>query len=150
MSEMKRAHFLPAPHFFNLQQACHTLQAAFGDGSGVYLVGSSLKTRDYRDVDVRCIMPDEEFERLFPGCPNNRYLHALWCVMCSTISLWLSKHTDLPIDFQIQSMEEANRLYPTAEGNPRNFLGLFVYETRQAIEEQEAKEKEDAPVRKPQ
>lgn len=143
---MKRAHFLPAPHFFNLQQACHTLEAAFRcDGpSGIYLVGSSIKKRDYRDVDVRCILPDDEFERLFPKCPNNRYLHALWCVMCSTISLWLSQHTDLPIDFQIQSMSEANRLYPTAEDNPRNFLGLFVYETREAIEEQQAKEATDA------
>jgi hypothetical protein len=123
---------------FNLQQACHTLQAAFEFGVGIYLVGSSLTRRDYRDVDVRCILPDEEFDRLFPKCPQNRYLHPLWCVMCSSISLWLCKHTDLPVDFQIQSMTEANTLYPTAEDHRRNFLGLFVFETRKAVEEAEA------------
>ena len=51
MTEPQRASYLPAPHMFNLQQACHTLQAAFDFGVGIYLVGSCLTKREYRDVD---------------------------------------------------------------------------------------------------
>ena len=32
-----------------------------------YLVGSALERQDWRDVDVRFIMSDEEFRKQFPG-----------------------------------------------------------------------------------
>lgn len=120
---MHRANYLPVPHVFLLNQACLTLNRALG--LGVYLVGSSLVKRDYRDVDVRAIVRDAEYQRMFPGIGIPQH-HALWSLMCASISLYLEKLTGLPIDFQIQSMTEANTKYPTGE---RQALGLFVAES---------------------
>lgn len=41
---MQRANYLPAPHAFNLSQACIVVQHAFPT-YGVYLVGSALEKR---------------------------------------------------------------------------------------------------------
>lgn len=60
-----RASYLGVPEAFQLDQACLVLTDAFGPH--VYQVGSSLQRRDYRDVDVRVILPDDEFDRMFPG-----------------------------------------------------------------------------------
>lgn len=125
---MKRANYIAAPHYFNLNQACRTLTEAFG--FNVYLVGSALTTRDHRDVDVRCILPDEHYARLFPGLSGNPSLNALWSVMCSSISLWLSQATGLPVDFQIQQQTEANAEFPGAAG--RHPLGIFLEPKRTA------------------
>jgi hypothetical protein len=42
--------------------------------------------------------------------------------MCSAISLYLSQHSGLPVDFQFQRRTEANAEY---DGN-RSALGIFV------------------------
>ena len=120
---MTRANYIRAPHFFNLDQACGTLREAFGPH--IYLVGSSLSRRDHGDVDVRCILPDEHYDRLFPGLCASAAPHrsALWSLVCASISLWLSRHADLPVDFQIQQATQANEQYPT---EPRSALGLFL------------------------
>ncbi len=122
MSEKKRANWLPAPAFFNLNQACRVLTEAFGHH--VYLVGSSLARRDHRDVDVRCILPDEEFDRLFPNQADmtRHDLTAFWSLLCVAVSEWLSNRTGLPIDFQIQRMTQANEKFP----GPRHALGIFL------------------------
>jgi hypothetical protein len=118
---MKRANYIGAPHFFNLNQACLTLNQAFGFGH-IYLVGSSIERRDFRDVDVRCILPDEKFAQLFSGLTGDPTRNAFWSLLCSSISLWLSQHSGLPVDFQIQQQTVAN-----AENNgPRHALGLFI------------------------
>lgn len=119
---MKRANFIPSPHYFNLNMACRTLTEAFG--WHVYLVGSAIERRDYRDVDVRLILPDEEYARLFPGLSGNPTLSALWSLMCSSISLYLSQHSGLPVDFQIQQQTEANAAHPEAAA--RHPLGIFL------------------------
>jgi hypothetical protein len=36
-----------------------------------YQVGSSLFTKEWRDVDVRLILPDDEFDRRFGQHPQN-------------------------------------------------------------------------------
>lgn len=118
--DVKRANYLPVPHVFNLNQACMVLAQAFE--YGVYLVGSCLHKRDYRDVDVRAILADDEYDRLFPGIGNEQH-HPLWSLMCASISLYLEKATGLPIDFQIQKQSEANEKYKGA----RHALGMFVY-----------------------
>lgn len=115
----KRANFIRAPHFFNLNMACRALAEAFDNH--IYLVGSSLERRDYGDVDVRCILPDDDFDRLFPNLCGSPSRDPLWSLMCSSISLYLSQHSDLPVDFQIQRMTEANAEF---EG-PRHALGIF-------------------------
>lgn len=118
---MGRANYLPAPHYFMLNMACRALTEAFG--YNVYLVGSSIERRDYRDVDVRCILEDGEYERLFPGLSGNPTLNALWSVMCSSISLYLSQQSGLPVDFQIQKQSEANAI---DRRTPRHPLGIFL------------------------
>ena len=65
-----------------------------------YLVGSALTTKDYRDVDVRLIVHDDRFKALAEMVDLPR-LHL-------ALSLWGQKATGLPIDFQLQSMTDAN------------------------------------------
>lgn len=123
---MMRANYIGAPQFYELNQACRLLTDAFGHC--VYLVGSSIERRDYRDVDIRCILDDAEFERLFPGARNRPASSALWSLVVTSISLWLSKRTGLPVDFQIQSMTEAD-----AEKGMRCAVGIFLEPRRDAV-----------------
>ena len=117
----KRANFLGAPEALHLNVVCATLVEAFG--YNIYLVGSCLNRRDYRDVDIRCIMSDEDYDRVFPNATKNQQLNAFWCLTCAAISEWMAKRTGLPIDFQIQKMTDANTDYPK---QPRSALGLFA------------------------
>lgn len=118
---MIRANFIGAPQFYNLQCACAMLVEAFG--YSIYLVGSSLERRDFRDVDVRCILSDDQFDRLFPNISGSNYqTDAFWCLACSAISEWLQTRTNLPIDFQIQRCTQAN----VENDGPRSALGLFI------------------------
>lgn len=126
---MKRVNWLPAPHFFNLNQACRLINDSFAEGYGCYLVGSSTRTRDYRDVDVRMILPDEEFERFFPGAKDRPDMNPLWSLMCSSISLFLQTHSSLPVDFQIQAQSVANAEFTRADGHDRQPLGVFLRPT---------------------
>jgi len=118
--EMKRANFIGVPAMFNLQAACAMVVDAFG--WCVFLVGSSLERRDYRDVDVRAILDDVEYDRLFPRHAQPQCLDPLWNLMCVSISEWLASRTGLPIDFQIQRHTDANAEYH----GQRSALGVFV------------------------
>jgi hypothetical protein len=64
-----------------------------------HLVGSALTTADYRDVDVRVILPDDRVQ-LLEQLVAVADLNLAW-------SLWGQKVTGLPIDFQVQSETEA-------------------------------------------
>lgn len=89
----------------------------FGDivadyfGEHPYHVGSSLHSKDWRDVDVRLILDDADFERRF-GAPQlaevNPKLAAVTLAFCALGTAM----TGLPIDFQIQPMIWANERYP--------------------------------------
>ncbi len=103
------AHYLGAPEFHRLNQACRPLVEAFG--FGVYLVGSSLVRPDYRDVDIRAILPDDEFDRLFPVGGDNYTISSFWSLVCSSVSLQIAQATGLKIDFQVQRMSDANAKY---------------------------------------
>ena len=120
-TDKQRANWLPAPAYCNLNAACAIINSAFRGGFGCYLVGSSLERRDHRDVDVRYIMGDEEFDRLFP-CGGDRVHDALWSLMCLSISLWLSQQSGLPVDFQIQRQSNANAKHK----GRRSALGVFL------------------------
>lgn len=119
---MKRSNWLPAPQAYLLNQMCVIVNKAFDDSYGCYLVGSALKRRDYRDVDVRFIMADTEYDKLF-GTTMPAHMHPLWSLMCTSISLFLQTHTGLPVDFQIQQMTRANAENENEEHHP---LGAFV------------------------
>lgn len=128
MPEKYYAHYLTTTTYFKLDVSCIPLWAAFGGGiGGVYLVGSVLRKPDWRDVDIRAILDDAEYDRLFPVTDRHGE-NAQWKLICIAISQYLSSVTGLPIDFQLQRQTNANERYPKAEGHQRNAIGLFVHE----------------------
>lgn len=124
-SKRVKACHVGAPAIFALEQACADLNRAFG-GFGCYLVGSALERADWRDVDVRFILPDDEFVALFPnlkGRADHPYWEndARWQWLTISISERLSKLTGLPIDFQFQPQGWANARHD----KHRSALGLI-------------------------
>lgn len=111
---MSRASYLSVSQQFALQHACRIFTAAFGFHT--YQVGSSLERADYRDVDLRCILDDEEYD-VFIG--NNTLRLGL---LNAALSEWLQARTGLPIDFQFQRFTEANAQFH----GRRNFMGIPI------------------------
>lgn len=117
MRPKDRVCFVGAPALFRLNQACRIVADAFG--TAPYLVGSSLMRRDFRDVDVRLMLEDAEYDRLFRG---GTMYNALWSLLCVSIAMYLTEASGLPIDFQIQRQTQANEHHK----GPRNALGIFL------------------------
>lgn len=115
----QRASYIGAPAVLRLNHAVLIVARAFD--STPFLVGSALERRDYRDVDVRVILDDAEFDRLFPDAPPATHMHPLWSLLCAAISDWLAAATGLPVDFQVQRQTDANDQYP----GPRSALGIY-------------------------
>ncbi|WP_329311674.1 hypothetical protein [Streptomyces sp. NBC_01262] len=95
---------------------------AFG-GELPYLVGSATRGKTWRDVDVRLILPDDQYDALFPGHAKPDHANGRWALLCAAISELGKLRTGLPIDFQIQRMTDANALYSGA----RHALGLRLH-----------------------
>ena len=93
------ASYLTTADFARLNHACLPVSEAFG--GHVYLVGSALEREDYRDLDVRVILADDEFDSTFPNV-------RVWSLLCLGVTEYLQRVTGLPIDFQVQRMTEAN------------------------------------------
>ena len=85
-----------------------------------YRVGSSLDRKDWRDVDVRLILPDDEFAALFGTNQNSGTNRKLAAITLAFAALGKDM-TGLPIDFQIQPQTWANEKYP----RPRRRSALF-------------------------
>jgi hypothetical protein len=117
----KKFCYVGAPAIFALETACRQVVEAF-DSYGVYLVGSALERPDWRDVDLRMIMPDEDFEVLFPDAhPNGSWeFDSRWLLLTVAISERLSKLTGLPIDFQFQPQSHADKHHR----GPRQAIGI--------------------------
>jgi hypothetical protein len=108
-----------------LQQFGDHVWAAFGHPP--YHVGSSLENKSgWRDVDVRLILSDEDFDQMFPGHNGDERqdLHnAKWVALCLAFSALGQQMTGLPIDFQIQRQTQANEQY----AGKRSALGLVPH-----------------------
>lgn len=96
----------------------------FGDFP--YLVGSALKSTDWRDVDVRLILADDEFDRQIGDCTQPHCLNLKWNALCLSFSALGQRMTGLPIDFQIDQRTEANERYT----GPRHSLGHALWMVR--------------------
>ena len=107
---LRAASYLSTADFVRLNHACTIVTEHFGQCP--YLVGSALKTDGFRDIDVRLILADDEFDAMFP---NGR----LWSALCLGLSAYLSQVSALPIDFQVQRQTEANEKF----SEPRNPIG---------------------------
>jgi hypothetical protein len=96
--------------------------AAFGNTP--YLVGSALKAKQWRDVDVRLILEDEEYERMGLGDPRYPHHNEKWVSLVLAYSALGKAMTGLPIDFQIQQQTDANRQFSQRDGCLRSALGV--------------------------
>lgn len=114
--------YIGAPECFALELACKRLNAAFT--GQCYVVGSVLKRADWRDVDVRLMMDDEEFLKLFPDVSprleRTWEFDSRWLLLTTTISDWLKQQTGLPVDFQFQPTTFANKRH----SGIRNPIGI--------------------------
>jgi len=95
---------------WRLDQACSAIREAVGVAP--YLVGSVLERPDPRDVDVRLILPDDQWEALEAFGSEFRILLGL------VFSEWLSARSGLAIDFQIQAQTSANVHHGETARNP--------------------------------
>jgi hypothetical protein len=112
----------------------HVLRAF---GHVCYHVGSSLEAKDgWRDVDVRLILPDEEYERMGLGDPLEPQANKRWVSLVLAWSAFGKESTDLPIDFQIQQQTVANAKFKA----PRSALFMIcdIAEKDRRIAELEA------------
>ncbi len=109
---------MPAALF--LDEFASQVWAAFG--CPPYLVGSALKGKNHRDIDVRLILPDEEYEILLgpKADPRGEHRNGKWVSLCMAYAALGKQMTGLPIDFQIQQMTYANN---HSIGEPRSMLG---------------------------
>lgn len=118
------AHYLGVTQFIELRYAAAVVKGVFNESFGIYLVGSAGTSKDWRDVDVRQIIGDEEFERRFgefiEPYDRNPFLRAFNL----SVSAWMQKACGLPVDYQVQPITKANELYPTPE-HRRNSIGLL-------------------------
>jgi len=103
------ASFLTVSQQYDLTIACRPVAML---GYGTFHVGSSLTRPDYRDVDLRCMLPDDEYDRMFSGEGGAAFAKFL----SVAISEWMQARSGLPIDFQFQRATDANKEFP----GPRN------------------------------
>lgn len=106
--------YLDAPVLDALDLASIAVAQMF-DGESPYLVGSCLTKPDYRDVDIRTILFDEHYDRLFPHGPHRDPLRHL---IQKAITDRYVAETGLRIDYQIQRMTEANAKHISGVRHP--------------------------------
>ena len=125
VEEKRKGVYIGAPACFELERCCQDLKRAFPKGH-IYLVGSALKKQDWRDIDIRMMLDDGDFQEMFPAVVENRWeFDPRWIILTVSISQWMSKLTGLPIDFQFQKISHANKHHD----GPRSAMGLFYLET---------------------
>jgi hypothetical protein len=120
---VRSASYLSPPDFHRLNWACLPITEAFG--TPPYLVGSALTRPDFRDIDIRLILDDEAFDRMFSVSDVKTASHqdsAVRRLLNIALSDLIANAANppAPIDFQIQSMTEAN----VPEHGMRNPMGM--------------------------
>lgn len=106
------------PAWLYLNRFGRVVYEAFGEWP--YLVGSAARGKQWRDVDVRLILEDAEYERLFGDPKQPRETNPTWVAFVLAFTELGRKMTGLPIDFQIDHQSTANRIHD----GPRHALIL--------------------------
>lgn len=117
---MSRQTFLLLTDFERIEEWCQKVRVLFRGVRhvGVFLVGSALTTKDYRDIDLRLMLRDEAWDEGGWSDPvKTRYMNA-------ALSTWGQRETGLPIDFQVQRMSTANASF----AGPRDPMGIRDWE----------------------
>jgi hypothetical protein len=107
-----------------LDEFGYLVWAAFGDCP--YHVGSSVLKKEWRDVDVRLILSDEEYEQMELGDPKRPQENEKWVALALAFSALGKAMTGLPIDFQIQQQSDANATFSQTDGHVRSALGCIA------------------------
>ena len=107
-----RASYLLLTDFERIEEWCRGIRILFGQPP--YMVGSVLHRKDYRDIDLRLMLPDKKFDREWRNPIKVR-------LMNRAMSTWGQRETGLPIDFQIQRQSSANAKWPE---DGRNAMGV--------------------------
>lgn len=84
-----------------------------------YRVGSSLTSKTWRDIDVRLIVPDDQYTMWFGSIAARAETNPRLAAITLAFSTLGAQMTGLPIDFQIQAQTWANEKYG---GEPRTAL----------------------------
>jgi hypothetical protein len=113
---VRSASYLSPPDFHRLNWACRPITEAFG--TPPYLVGSALTRMDFRDIDLRLILNDDRVAAML-GTENPAGVRLLLNIALSDL-ISRAANPPAPIDFQIQSMTEAN----VPEHGMRNPMGM--------------------------
>lgn len=92
-----------------------------------YLVGSAMRGREWRDVDVRVLVEDAKFIALFGALPRHPRgtgdrSNPRWASLCAAYAELGRRMTGLPIDFQVQLQRAANERYDGLRGP----LGILI------------------------
>lgn len=98
------------PAAIHLDHFGQWLYDAFGETA--YLVGTAATGKTWRDVDVRLMLDDAEFDAMFPGYAAAHQQDPKWTLLCAAVSELGKRMTTLPIDFQFQRCTNANKAYP--------------------------------------
>lgn len=93
-------------------------------GEHPYLVGSALRGKDWRDVDVRLILDDETYIAWGFGTPTETHHSPKWVALVLAFSALGTRMTGLPVDFQIQQRTWANDAY---KNERRSALGVAAW-----------------------
>lgn len=97
------------PHALYLDIFGRIVHGAFGEYP--YLVGSATSGKQWRDVDVRLILGDEDYARLI-GDVQHEAANPRWQSFNLAYASLGKQLTGLPIDFQIQQRTDANTKFP--------------------------------------
>jgi hypothetical protein len=119
-----------------LEEFGYVVWVVFGDYP--YHVGSSVFNKTWRDVDVRLILEDEEYERMGLGDPKYPHQNEKWCTLVLAFSALGKAMTGLPVDFQIQQQTGANAMYSQKDGCVRSALGCIARTRKGHIKHSEA------------
>lgn len=116
--------FVGMPAFLHLSTFAQAVEEVFGELP--YLTGSAMHRKDWRDVDVRLILPDKKYAEWFGSCEHPQWTNPKWNTMCCAFSALGRSMTGLPIDFQIQWQSHVNEHFPASNGFRREVLGLII------------------------
>lgn len=87
-----------------------------------YLVGSAARGKQWRDVDVRVMLDDEIYDLTFKSRFKPEWTNPGWSGICLAFAALGREMTGFPIDFQVQRLSDANKLFG---GQIRVPLGIF-------------------------
>ena len=129
LMENETGNYVGMPAGMHLEEFGSHVWSVFGDPP--FLCGSATQKKDWRDVDVRVILTDEEYAAWGFGEPREAHQNSKWVALCMAFSALAKQMTGLPVDFQIQQMTNANERYK----GTRFALGLVPHRYRSNDEE---------------